>query len=84
MKLPLVLHGASGVPTDDVKKAIELGICKVNISTELKIAFTDAIRKYFEENSTANDPRKYLAPGKEAVKRVVIDKIRICGSNDRK
>lgn len=81
--VPLVLHGASGVPPEAIRKAIKLGICKVNISTELKIPFSNSIKKYFEENPTANDPRKYLTPGKEAVKKVVMNKIEICGSNNR-
>lgn len=81
--VPLVLHGASGVPSEAIRKAIELGICKINISTELKIPFANSVKEYFEENPTANDPRKYLSPGKEAAKKVVMNKIKICGSNNR-
>ena len=81
--VPLILPGASGVPAESVKKSIELGICKINISTELKIPFANSVKKYFEENPTANDPRKYLTPGKESAKKVVMNKIEICGSNNR-
>ncbi|MCG5370901.1 tagatose bisphosphate family class II aldolase [Providencia rettgeri] len=79
--LPLVLHGASGIPDADVRHCIDLGICKVNVATELKIAFSDAIKQYFIENPEATDPRHYLVPGKAAMKAVVMDKIRVCKSD---
>lgn len=78
--IPLVLHGASGIPEEMIKRAIGLGICKVNVATELKIAFADAIKAYLAEHPDANDPRKYITPGKAAMKKVVEEKIRICGS----
>lgn len=78
--IPLVLHGASGIPEHMVRRSIELGICKVNVATELKIAFADAVKAYFIEHADANDPRKYMEPGKAAMKKVVEEKIRICGS----
>jgi tagatose 1,6-diphosphate aldolase GatY/KbaY len=81
--IPLVLHGASGVPSKSVIKAIEYGICKVNIATELKLPFAEAIKRFFNENPTANDPRKYLTPAKEAAKKVVMDKIKVCRSENR-
>ncbi|WP_338586709.1 tagatose bisphosphate family class II aldolase [Clostridium baratii] len=81
--IPLVLHGASDVPDELVKKAISLGICKVNVATDLKIPFSDAVKKYFIDNPTANDPRKYMTPGKEAMKAIVKHKIMVCGSNNR-
>lgn len=81
--IPLVLHGASDVPDELVKKAISLGICKVNVATDLKIPFSDAVKKYFIENPKANDPRKYMTPGKEAMKAIVAHKIMVCGSNDK-
>ena len=81
--ISLVLHGASGVPEESVKKSVDLGICKVNIATELKIPFSNAIKKYFKENPDANDPRKYLAPAKEAMKKMVVNKILMCQSNNR-
>ncbi|MDV4149354.1 tagatose bisphosphate family class II aldolase [Clostridium sp. AL.422] len=81
--VPLVLHGASDIPDKLVKKAISLGICKVNVATDLKIPFSDAVKKYFIENPDANDPRKYMAPGKEVMKKVVEHKILVCGSNGK-
>lgn len=81
--VPLVLHGASGVPDQDVRRCIALGITKVNVATELKIAFSDAIKEYFIENPTANDPRHYMVPGKVAMRAIVMDKIRVCGSEGK-
>ena len=81
--VPLVLHGASDIPDELVKRAIALGVCKVNVATDLKIPFSDAVKKYFIENPDANDPRKYMTPGKEAMKKVVEHKIIVCGSNGR-
>lgn len=81
--IPLVLHGASDVPDELVKKAIEMGISKVNIATDLKIPFSNAIKKYFSENPNESDPRKYLTPAKAAMKEIVMHKIRICGSEGR-
>lgn len=83
VSIPLVLHGASGIPEEMVKKAIACGICKVNVATELKIAFAEAIKSYFTQHPAENDPRKYIAPAKVAMKAVVADKIRICGSSGR-
>lgn len=81
--IPLVLHGASDVPEEMVKRTIGMGICKVNIATDLKMPFSDAVKGYFKQNPDANDPRKYMTPGKEAMKKVVIDKIMMCGSNGK-
>ena len=81
--IPLVLHGASGVPDEMVRRCIDLGVCKVNVATELKIAFADAVKHHFAEHPDANDPRKYFTPGKAAMKQVVMDKIRVCGSEGK-
>jgi len=81
--IPLVLHGASGVPDEMVRRCIDLGVCKVNVATELKIAFSDAVKQHFAEHPDANDPRKYITPGKAAMKRVVEDKIHMCCSEGR-
>lgn len=81
--IPLVLHGASGIPAAMVREAICLGVCKVNVATELKIAFADAIKDYFGGHPDANDPRKYIVPGKAAMQAVVEEKIRICGSEGK-
>ncbi|MCH3964959.1 MAG: tagatose-bisphosphate aldolase subunit GatY [Clostridium sp.] len=83
VSVPLVLHGASDVPENLVKKAIELGICKVNIATDLKIPFSNAVKEYFKNNPDANDPRNYMTPGKKAMKQIVINKIMMCGSNGK-
>ncbi|WP_430875695.1 tagatose bisphosphate family class II aldolase [Gilliamella sp. G0441] len=77
--IPLVLHGASGVPDKDVRECIQRGICKVNVATELKIAFSDALKHYFIENPNANDPRHYMKPAKAAMKEVVKKIITTCG-----
>ncbi|CEP80161.1 tagatose-bisphosphate aldolase subunit GatY [Paraclostridium sordellii] len=81
--IPLVLHGASGVSYDAVQEAIKNGICKVNIATELKIPFSNAIKKYFEENPNASDPRQYLVPAKNAMYDVVAEKIKMCKSENK-
>ena len=83
VSLPLVLHGASDVPDELVKKAISLGICKVNVATDLKIPFSNAIKEFFQTHPEANDPRKYLTPAKEAMKKIVAHKIQVCGSQNR-
>ncbi len=83
VSIPLVLHGASDVPDELVQKAISLGICKVNVATDLKIPFSNAVKKYFKENPDANDPRKYMTPGKEAMATIVKHKIEVCGSANR-
>lgn len=83
VSVPLVLHGASDVPDELVEKAISLGITKVNIATDLKIPFANAVKEFFKEHPEANDPRKYMAPGKQAMKEVVIHKIKVCGSEGR-
>ena len=77
--VPLVLHGASGLPESDIRKAISLGVCKVNVATELKIAFSDALKQYLKENPKASDPRHYMQPAKAAMKEVVRKVIHICG-----
>ena len=81
--IPLVLHGASGLAEQDVQKCIQLGICKVNVATELKIAFADALKGYFHNNPTANDPRHYMQPAKAAMKDVVTRIIGVCGSEGK-
>lgn len=83
VEVPLVLHGASGLSDSDIQKAISRGVCKVNVATELKIAFSDALKEYFLENTEANDPRKYMEPAKEAMKEVVKKVIRVCGSEGK-
>jgi tagatose 1,6-diphosphate aldolase GatY/KbaY len=81
--VPLVLHGASDVPDELVAKAVSLGICKVNVATDLKIPFSNAVKQYFQEHPEANDPRKYMTPGKDAMAAIVEHKIQVCGSANR-
>lgn len=79
VEAPLVLHGGSGIPAEQVKRAVSLGMAKVNIATELRIAFSDAIKQVFAANPEENDPRKYMVPAKEAAKLLAIEKMRLCG-----
>lgn len=81
--IPLVLHGASDVPDEYVRRTIELGVCKVNVATELKIAFADAVKAWFAENPQGNDPRYYMRVGMDAMKEVVRSKINVCGSYEK-
>jgi tagatose bisphosphate family class II aldolase len=76
--VPLVLHGGSGVPDESVRRAAADGICKVNIATELKIPMAHAIQEVFRTKPGETDPRNYMGAAKEAVKKVVHQKIRMC------
>lgn len=77
---PLVLHGGSGIPTEQIKKAIERGHAKINVNTECQQAFTKATKEYFEAGNKMYDPRKVLAPGTQAIKDVVKAKFEEFGS----
>lgn len=83
-EMPLVLHGGTGIPGDMIKKAIDLGVSKINVNTECQIAFTAEVRKYIEAGKDLEgkgfDPRKVLKPGTEAVKQTVRDKMELFGS----
>ena len=85
--MPLVLHGGTGIPADMIKKAISLGVSKINVNTECQLAFADATRKYVEAGKDLEgkgfDPRKLLAPGAEAIKATVKEKMEIFGSVDK-
>ena len=85
--LPLVLHGGTGIPADMIKKAISLGVAKINVNTDCQIAFAEATRKYIEAGKDLEgkgfDPRKLLAPGAEAIKDMVITKIKLFGSEGK-
>ena len=82
--MPLVLHGGTGIPADMIKKAISLGVAKINVNTECQLAFQEATRKYIEEGKDLQgkgfDPRKLLAPGFEAIKATVKEKMELFGS----
>ena len=85
--MPLVLHGGTGIPDDMIKKAISLGVAKINVNTECQLAFAEATRKYIEDGKDLEgkgfDPRKLLAPGAEAIKDMVITKIKLFGSEGK-
>lgn len=83
-EMPLVLHGGTGIPEDMIKKAISLGVSKINVNTECQLSFAEATRKYIEAGKDLEgkgfDPRKLLAPGAEAIKATVKEKMEIFGS----
>lgn len=85
--LPLVLHGGTGIPADMIRKAISLGVAKINVNTECQLYFQEATRKYIEEGKDLQgkgfDPRKLLAPGFEAIKVIVKEKMELFGSIDK-
>ena len=76
--IPLVLHGSSGVPDEDVQRAISLGVCKVNFATELRAAYTQAVRDCLAHDAALYDPKKYGGPAREAVIELVRHRIKIC------
>ena len=82
--MPLVLHGGTGIPADMIKKAISLGVSKINVNTECQLSFAEATRKYIEEGKDLQgkgfDPRKLLAPGAEDIKATVKEKMELFGS----
>ena len=82
--MPLVLHGGTGIPEEMIKEAISLGVAKINVNTECQLVFAEATRKYIEEGKDLQgkgfDPRKLLAPGVEAIKACVKEKMELFGS----
>ncbi len=82
--MPLVLHGGTGIPEDMIKKAIDLGVSKINVNTECQLSFQEATRKYIEDGKDLQgkgfDPRKLLAPGAEAIRATVKEKMELFGS----
>ncbi len=81
--IPLVLHGGTGIPLKDIQRAISLGSAKINVNTENQIMQTKRIREVLAEDTEVYDPRKYLGPGREAIKETVIDKMREFGSSQK-
>lgn len=83
-EMPLVLHGGTGIPEDMIKKAISLGVAKINVNTECQLSFAEATRKYIEAGKDLEgkgfDPRKLLLPGTEAIKATVKEKMELFGS----
>lgn len=78
--IPIVLHGSSGVPDESVKRAIDLGVCKVNIDTNIREAFVYTMRKVIQENPDEIDPRKILGPARDAMVSIVRNKMQVFGS----
>ncbi len=83
VNLPLVLHGGSGIPDELIKKAISCGICKININTELQIAWSKDVRKFLNENDKVYDPRKIIKSGENSMKEMIKEKVMLFGSNDK-
>lgn len=81
--VPIVLHGSSGVPSEDLVKAISLGVCKVNIDTNIREAFVRGVQKVVKENPDEIDPRKILGPAREEMTAIIREKIRIFGSSGK-
>ena len=82
-KLPLVLHGGSGIPDQLIKKSISCGICKININTELQIAWSKTVRLYLMENEKVYDPRKIIKSGEAKMKEMITSKVLLFGSNNQ-
>lgn len=83
VSIPLVLHGASGLSEEAVAESIKRGICKVNFATELRIAYTDGVKKFLAENPDAFDPKKYGKEAMEKVKETVKQRIKMCGCDGK-
>jgi fructose-bisphosphate aldolase class II len=83
VKIPIVLHGSSGVPDEAISEAIRLGVRKVNIDTNIREAFVDAARKVITENASEIDPRKILGPARDAATEIIREKIRLFGSSGK-
>lgn len=81
--IPLVLHGASGLTDDDVRECVSRGICKVNFATELRVAYTDAMKKLLEEKPDTFDPKKFGVVGMESVKALVMERMKVCGCDGK-
>jgi len=83
VSVPLVLHGSSGVSDTDIKQGVAMGLCKVNVATQLSQAFTEAIREVLDQDGEVVDPRKYLAPGRSAQIEIVRERIRFFGASGK-
>src|SRR5699024_465378 len=81
--VPLVLHGGTGLPSKDIQRAISLGTAKINVNTENQMAQAKKVREVLNENPDLDDPRKYLGPGRDAIKETVISKMREFGSSNK-
>lgn len=82
-KIPLVLHGGTGIPDDKIKRAIELGTAKINVNTECQLAFAREIREVLKNDQKVYDPRKIIGPATKGIKEAVTEKITVFGSKDK-
>jgi tagatose 1,6-diphosphate aldolase GatY/KbaY len=78
--VPLVLHGGSGIPAEQIRHCVSLGMAKMNVATELKNAFSETIKQHFTDHPSGLDPRQYMVSAKEIVKKIAKEKIELCGS----
>ncbi|MDD3840754.1 MAG: class II fructose-1,6-bisphosphate aldolase [Clostridia bacterium] len=83
VNIPIVLHGASGIDDDSIRKAIELGVCKINIDTEIRQAFTKGVKQVLKDKPEEIDPRKILGPAREEMKNIVKTKMRLFGCSGK-
>ncbi len=83
VSVPLVLHGASGLSDEDVRECVQRGMCKVNFATELRVAYTDAGKELLEEKPDTFDPKKFGTVGMEAVKKLVMERMKVCGCDHK-
>lgn len=83
ISVPLVLHGASGLSDEDVKECVERGMCKVNFATELRVAYTDAVKELLKEEPDTFDPKKLGNVGMNAVKELVMNRMKVCGCDGK-
>jgi len=83
IEMPVVLHGASGISAEDLERAVDYGVNKVNVNTDFQQAFTSKVKELFAEKPELYDPRKYCGPGRDAITAKVKEKIKILGSNDK-
>lgn len=81
VNIPLVLHGGSGIDNEQLKETIKAGICKININTELQVAWSNAVKKFIQDNIQCYDPRLLISSGEKEIKRVVKEKIEVLNSN---
>ncbi len=81
--IPLVLHGASGISDEEISDCVSRGISKVNFATELRVAYTDAFKKLYEEKPETFDPKAYGKVGMEAVKNLVVNRMKVCGCENK-
>lgn len=83
LAVPMVLHGASGLTDEDIRSCVSRGICKVNFATELRIAFSNAVKEYLKQDPAVFDPKKYGAKARGAVEKQVMERMRVCGCDGK-